>query len=268
MKKRFFTPSLIILLTSLLVFSCGEKETEVSEQDVSAAADYSFSQKEFDDILKLGQEAFEMDQLKSAASCPGYSFIGNDSLIIDFGSGCTYNNRVRKGKISIHYTGKFYEKGSVITFSLDKYYVGGNRIEGIKTVTNVTDSLPAWAVKVENGKITFEDQKVSYWNAERIRTFTAGSNSKTILADDEYQVTGTATGVSRKGEAYTAQIVKPLLYYVSCLFIDKSLVYPVSGIVDITPEDQPARSFDFGDSNCDKISNITIEGKKRVFLLP
>ena len=269
MKKRFFTPSLIVLLTSLLVFSCGEKEDEVSGQDVSSAADYSYSQKEFDDILKLGLDAFDANNLKSSGSCPSISFVGSDSLIIDFGPGCTYNNRARSGKIKIQYSGKYNEKGSVIKFSQDNYYVNGNHIEGEKTVTNITDTLPAWTIKVVNGKITFEGQKVSYWNSERVRTFVTGSGSTTILADDEYSVTGTATGISRDGEAYTALITKPLVYYVSCLFIDKSLVYPVTGIVDITPEGKLTRTFDFGSKDdCDKISNITIAGKKQVLLLP
>ncbi|GAL86499.1 hypothetical protein MYP_3728 [Sporocytophaga myxococcoides] len=269
MKKRFFTPSLIVIFTVLLMFSCGKKEDEVTDQDVSAAADYSYSQKEFDDIFKIGQDAFEANSLKTSNGCPSYSFVGNDSLIIDFGSGCTYNNRVRSGKIKIHYSGKYNEKGSVIKFSLDNYYVNGNQIEGEKTVTNITDALPAWSIKVVNGKITFENQKVSQWNSERVRTFIAGSGSTAILADDEYSVTGTATGISRDGEAYTALITKPLLYYISCLFIDKGLIYPVTGIVDITPEGKLTRTFDFGSKNdCDKISNITIAGKKQVLLLP
>ncbi|MBO9701059.1 MAG: hypothetical protein J7604_12680 [Sporocytophaga sp.] len=268
MKKSFFTPSLLVVLTGLLLFSCGKKEDEVTDQDLSAAADYSYSQKEFDDILKIGQEALEANNLRTSNGCPSYSLVGSDSLIIDFGSGCTFNNRVRSGKIKIQYTGKYSTKGSVIKFSLDNYYVNGNHIEGEKTVTNITDTLPAWSIKVVNGKITFEDQKVSYWNSERVRTFVAGYNSTAILTDDEYTVSGTATGTSRDGEDYTALITKPLLYYVSCLFIDKGLVYPVSGTIDVIPEGKLTRSVDFGKDDCDKISNITIAGKKMVFLLP
>ncbi|WP_051313066.1 hypothetical protein [Sporocytophaga myxococcoides] len=268
MKKSFFTPSLIVVLTGLLLFSCGKKEDEVTDQDVSAATDYNFSQKEFDDILKIGQDALEANNLRTSGTCPSYSFIGSDSLIIDFGTGCTFNNRERSGKIKIQYSGKYNTKGSVIKFSLDNYFVNGNHIEGEKTVTNITDVLPSWSVKVVNGKITFEDQKVSYWNSERVRTFVAGYDSKAILTDDEYTVSGTATGISRFGEDYTALITKPLLYYVSCLFIDKGLVYPVSGTIDITPEDKLTRSVDFGETDCDKIANITVGGKKNVFLLP
>ena len=182
------------------------------------------------------------------------------SLIIDFGPvNCLCRDgRNRRGKILVSYTGKYFETGSVRTMSFDNFYRNDNKLEGTRTITN--NGLNAqgqyyWTINASNMKITKTDGRTHSFSSTRIRTMVAGQNT-TDWYDDEYLISGSASGINARGENYTAQITTPLHRALSCRWID-------SGVIEISPEERRTRIVNFGKGNCDNEAIITVGNRSR-----
>jgi hypothetical protein len=74
--------------------------------------------------------------------------------------------------------------------------------------------------------------------------------------DDEYDITGSASGTNRIGKNYAILIDNdnPLHVKVGCRWI-------VSGKVNITPEGKPGRLVDYGTGACDNDATVTINSR-------
>ncbi|MDA3823044.1 MAG: hypothetical protein PF450_10615, partial [Bacteroidales bacterium] len=72
-------------------------------------------------------------------------------------------------------------------------------------------------------------------------------------SDDEYLVSGGADGINYDGNSFELNIVDPL-YYTRCSR------FPISGSVSIEVEGNPTITINYGDGECDKLAEMTIEG--------
>lgn len=273
MKKMFRT----LAFASAIAFglmACEKKDTDDTNgksntTDTQSVSDNSTSENEFDDlgeVVRIALEDGSENQRVQSSLCAIITF-PTDSIIIDFGdsAGCksNYDQRTRKGKLKVHYTGPYWEDGSVITITPENYsvttYLGQEyKIEGKKVLTNQGDST--FKLEVMNGLITFPDGKTSTWNSTRYRKLTDAGTAAPL--DETWSVWGDANGVNQNGLAYTMNVPEndPLVVDIAC-WLTKRM--PVSGTLTISPEGVADRVVDYGNGECDdeftvSIGNFTI----------
>ena len=179
------------------------------------------------------------------------------TITVDYGTtNCDCNDgKTRRGKIVTTFSGHYIAQGTVITHTPVDYYVNDIRIDGTKTITNMGSnsiSQPYFNVQI-NGTATQTNGEVLTYASTRVRTWVQGFNTLTNRFDDQYEITGTATGSFSSGGGYTAQTTSPLHVNVGCGF-------PVSGTLELTPQNKPVRVVDYGQGTCDYTFTVTVNG--------
>jgi hypothetical protein len=179
------------------------------------------------------------------------------TVTVDYGTtNCDCNDgKTRRGKIVTTFTGQYFAPGTVITHTPVDYYVNDIKYDGSKTVTNMGlngTGQPYFNVQID-GTATKTDGEVVTYTSTRVRTWVQGYNTPTDRFDDQYSISGNATGSFSNGGGYTAQITNPLLVKVGCSF-------PVSGTLEITPQNKPVRTVDYGQGTCDYAFTVTVNG--------
>jgi hypothetical protein len=182
----------------------------------------------------------------------------NNSLTIDFGEGCEGpRGRVRKGKIIVTFTDKFWMPESVITATFEDFYFNDLQLEGSRTITNLSTSLddyPKQKIELKNGKLTWPDGSFITREATRTRLWKRAANP----LNDEIEVFGTATGTNKNGVKYTSTVAEetPVVLKRACW--SSKVFVPVQGIKVITRDSKPAVTIDYGDGTCDKLLTLTV----------
>lgn len=181
------------------------------------------------------------------------------TIVIDFGNGCQDSQGdVRKGKIIINYDGRRFMPGSVIVVTLDNYSFNQIKLEGTRTLTNLSTSLqdnPKFEIQLADGKAT---DTVSGQFITREHCFDLVWTRANNPLLDELTVTGcgdqtpNATGVDRFGDSYEMTILEPLVYHRLCPIA-------VSGKKQIVIGDKTIL-IDYGDGTCDRSVVITVNG--------
>jgi hypothetical protein len=87
---------------------------------------------------------------------------------------------------------------------------------------------------------------------QRVRTWTTGYSTPMNISDDEYSITGTASGINRRGNEYVHTITSPLIAKMNCRWI-------VQGIIEFVVNSQTA-VLDYGEGECDRIATLTVNG--------
>jgi len=167
-------------------------------------------------------------------------------LTIDYGTaGCTWDGRVRKGRIIIVKQGLLKTTGTKCYISFDNFYIDGCRVEGNATYeTGLT-----FKFDLTGGRLTTPDNKVLVYETHRTMDVTfVGGVFKTYTS-------GTASGTNHLGESYTVTTTKPVLFEYGC-------DYAKEGALLITCTGKPDITIDYGDGTCDDKSVITIGGTK------
>jgi hypothetical protein len=272
--KQFIFKGMLLAATSaLLVTSCKkEKEEDPADNDTSVANDNSLAEGSFNDVSNISDEASEgslssykmegTDGILSGCAIITRDSINHsdpDSITIDFGTvNCLgLDNRNRRGKILIIYSGHYRDSASTHTTTFDNYYVNDNKIYGSKTVTNKGHNSAGnlnWDITVA-GNIDLANGGTITWNSTRNREMTAGESTPLIRSDDKYSITGSASGTSAKGTSYTMTITGALIRDMSCK------KHFVQGTYDLVPSGKATRTVDFGTGSCDNVATVTIKGK-------
>ena len=86
---------------------------------------------------------------------------------------------------------------------------------------------------------------------DRVREWIVGADTPRFRFDDEYIITGSASGINRSQITYTRTIVLPLHKTVNCRWIR-------SGSVELEAEGRELAVLDYGDEECDRIATITV----------
>lgn len=202
-----------------------------------------------------------------AVSCPSVSLV-DTVLTLDFGTGCLYNYKQRKGKIEIHFTGRYRDQGTVVITKLIDYEVqdirfgtGFVKLDGEHVVENLglIDGDMTWSVNVTDGKVTYSDGSVSTWNTSRTRTLV--SEGTTAPFDETYRIEGYSNGITKNGTAYSMEIStsNPLIFDWECWFQSNM---PKSGEITLFEEGAYDRSIDYSynkseSEDCDRSVKVT-----------
>lgn len=273
------TKNLLILLIAFLggtfLFSSCEKENNlISNADLDLAEDEVLTEAIFDDIMGTADIVMNYVDglfLKSTVvvdSCPYIEFKDSiDNIIvitIDYGNGCTgFYGNTRAGMIKIVLEGRYMELNSVRTITLIDYHINDIHVEGTKTVTNNGlngNHNLSFSIELTGGKITTPGGIVITREFSHTREWVQGSKTPHNIWDDVYFISGSASGTTFRGDAYSRTITNPLEWAASCRFLKSgTIVIEVEGKLPIT--------IDYGNGMCDAEATLTRDGNTRTIIL-
>ncbi len=267
MKKHFL---LMLIATTLLVSCKKNKEDKIHDaKDISqTAADQALIENEFNSVFESTDAVLREDpNFKSVnEALPACATLTKDSvnkiITIDYGTiNCSCNDGLmRRGKVIIHHTGKYRKEGAEISINLENYFVNDNQVQGSKTITNLGNSSGNYKFRytVSNASISFKDGSVKSWNKVAEITRVEGEGTNTPF-DDVFMVTGTSSGETRKGRAYTAVTTTPLKKRIQ-IGCARNFV---SGIITVTDAEGNTLVLDYDPTKkelCDKLAQVVING--------
>jgi len=167
-----------------------------------------------------------------------------------FVNGHSENGHVKNGVMVIKILGRptlaSFER--VITFN--NFTIDGALIEGEKHITKTADYK--YAISITGGKVTFTDGTTYTRESTRERTWEEGFATPANIFDDVFAITGSSTGVNRKGNTYTHTITNALVLKVACRWMVEGTVETVVNNNTIT--------LDYGTGECDNLATMTING--------
>ncbi|MBA3647389.1 MAG: hypothetical protein H0W62_02385 [Chitinophagales bacterium] len=261
----------ILLLAGIGVFSACQKDqmnTDLQNEDITREANVAFAdhQSAYVDALTQAVSWNVITPLNSASVLSPCSTVTYDTssvvktVTIDFGSvPCQVPNgeEFRQGTLIITWTGNMLDSGTVKTITPQNYYVGDsasrmNKFEFSKTITNMGKNEKGnthFLVEMKNATLTLWDGGTITWNGNHDREWVQGAQTPN-RSDDVFLITGGSNGIDRKGEPFTAEILKPLRKD-DCEWI-------VSGTKIVTHGDNSSRTIDYGDGNCDDLATVTL----------
>jgi hypothetical protein len=269
----------ILLLAGLSFINTGCKKDEnvepenlnpSTETEVNAAKDDALADKIFSDLTDITDEAMRNSDKKYKSSVLDTIFMGPcvtvtiDTLAfpftisVDFGqTNCLCNDgKYRRGVINVTHDGPYWAVGTLITTTLDNYFVNDHQVLGTKVLTNQglnTSGNPTWTVHVD-GSIIKPDGGVIVWVGERMREWAEGHNTIFIWWDDTYVLTGSHNVVASNGATLSATITKGLEFSLNCYWIK-------SGTIELQHSLLPLVIVDYGPGTCDDDATVTINGQ-------
>ena len=277
-----------MLIAGVLVFNACKKasndippatSTPVLATDINTTAtENARAEQDFSDVFSASEDAIQTKGLNKIAQvsaiingCATVSFDSGTTIsptqwpkkiTIDFGTtGCIGNDlRTRKGKIHISLTDNYRKNGTVVTITLENYYVNDYHVEGTKTVNGKGSAGDAngnyYEYDItETGTITAPGATTSCtWNSTRTRKTYIDKNGAVTF----YLISGTANGNNSNGKPYTITIAStnPLKIVPGCYWITQ-------GSISIVPDNVVANTItlNYGDGTCDDNAVVTYLGK-------
>lgn len=278
----------IVALTSAFIWSCSEEETAVvtttdtqNVQGESVTDSYYDESNDFSTIAVGGTsetltgrtesgrtngEVKGLGDIDNRLACAVVTVVKDPAstqdkpkgtITIDFKDGCTdVKGNIRKGKITVTFSGRRFALNSTIVTTFINYYVNGIKIEGTNTLTNLTaalESAPKFKNEVVGGKVTFLDGKVATRDHVLTREWTRAANP----SQDSWKVEGSASGTNREGVTFQMEITKALVYKRSC--VASKVFVAVEGTKKFTSGDH-TMTIDFGAGDCDNKVTVTKNG--------
>jgi hypothetical protein len=267
---------ILVLITgfSFLYTACTKEEdpepSNTQEETVDATKDDALADKLFSELTDITDEAMRNQDKSYKNMVLDTIFMGPcvtvtlDTLAfpftitLDFGSeNCLCNdNKWRRGKIHVEHSGPYWAAGTVITTTLENYFVNEYQLTGEKVVTNQglnTAGNPTWTVQVDGQVIKPNGEGTITWVANRMREWSEGHNTIFLWWDDVYLISGTHEVVASNGSTLSAVTIQPLEFALNCYWIR-------SGVVNFQHSDLPLIILDYGDGSCDKYATVTING--------
>jgi len=175
------------------------------------------------------------------------------TIVIDFGTSCTYNGVTRSGKINIVISDSVRRSGSTATMTFDNYFVNLYKVEGTIVWTNTsTPNTRSWRRETTGGKITAPDGRYWLHSGTKNVTQTAGVNTISWL-DDVFSITGNHRVTNSAGRFRDCTVLEALQKKNVCSNIDK-------GKLKVEGANHYA-IIDFGDGTCDNLATISIDGR-------
>ena len=185
----------------------------------------------------------------------------NGVITVDFGTaGCTdARDNTRTGKLIITYSGRRFVPGSTVVTTTENYTINGVKLEGTRTLTNVTSSTneTKFNVKLVNGKATF-DTNVSATRNSDITWVWNRNNTPLNFADDKLIIEqgSHAEGTTRDGKTYEMSVTQQLEYIRFCGIA-------VKGVKRFLIDGSKEIFINYGDGTCDRVVTITVNNTTR-----
>lgn len=293
MKKLFFSSLGVLLMLGafLLVFTACNNDDEAARdfnaEDTEVLVDNIAAEGAFEEAFTLSMSATEfrlggrpegeatdkdgeMNEEEIFGTCADITVEDLEptgkKLTIDFGDeGCTgFDGKTRKGKIIVTASARYFVPGSVVSTTFDNYFVNGVKVEGTKTVTNITEQGgdPTHTYVVDGGKLTFPNNTTIEWETNRTRVWDTGHETfiqRVNPFDDVFRVSGTYSGKNRDNVTYTMETTQDLVFKSECWL--QGTGAPVEGKVEVDPSNFFTYEVDYSPANdgaCDNTYSVTI----------
>lgn len=283
MKIRVFLSALAAFFAVFVIISCNKISTQNDNIDtqvtlaqndaVSDAIMENLDQTIDDQLQQIEKNGYTVINTKSVSDeiticTPEITIEQPDTskfpktITIDYGDSCSIIDNsdtiVRKGKIIVVVTGRYWKTGSTRTMTFNDFYINNIKIEGTRTVnTNGKNNKGnyTWLIQVQGGKIIFNDTAFVTFETSRLREWI--NNGTLPRMDDTISITGSESGTNINGKSYQKSIIEPLLKPFGCPVF-------VSGVVETKIDNQISYSVNFGNGSCDKIATVTVGDKSKV----
>ena len=179
------------------------------------------------------------------------------TITIDYGEGCEIREGlVKRGRIVIEMSAAPNSDEWEKTIRFERYSVNDKRFEGGKNISFKKEGrrdLPTWEIG-SRIKIHWDEESFVQQSMVRTRVQTVGFFTPRRPMDDQFIVSGTTTGVNRKGKGYKTTITEPLHSSRDCRWIKK-------GVIVLNVRGESEAVLDYGDGTCDNIATITRDGE-------
>lgn len=271
MKIMNFLAAVALVALSLNFSSC--KKDDVSEGVISGDNVTTFQDDaEVNDIMDdIDNESDDVaNGLKSASAdttlLSGRTIVwttNNDGTrtavvtYINFQNPKAKNARIKNGVIRIVVTGKRSDNTYKRVVTFENFTINGNTVEGTKTIEKISDLV--YKVTMTGGKVTFDDETFVTCESVRTRTMVEGASTPLYIWDDAYTIEGSASGLTRKGLAYTKIITIPIKFFTTYRF-------PVSGSYTLTVGEN-VLTLDYGNGTMDVYATVTKNGVTKTISL-
>ena len=290
-----------VLASAVLITSCKKKETEDLDKDSSAASDNNTAEWVATDAVTMAGQASESGSVSYKGSDPNTilsscatvstSTASPQSFTVTFGGGLCNDGHVRSGALIFDYSqstsGALYYRhpGFKCLISSSNYVVDLHQVALTHTVTNTTAAgfdpnvtNLTWSIGGDVTIVKPNSGGTLSWHCARTKTLlntkaiTYGGNAivasyvdaNTVIdwAKAVVSFSGTANGLTAKGESYSFSTTSPLVVNMNCTpDVNKPGRHPiVEGAFDFTPGNKGKRHVDFGNPNggCDFDCWVTI----------
>lgn len=254
---------LILLSVALGVISCKNSDI-TADYSFTSTQDNSEMEKAFDGLGSVANDAVENEGAGSSTNREKKGFVHCwntatlnstfDTLTLTFNGTTCHDGQSREGTMIVAFTGGYREEGTVITTTLEDFYLNGERLEGKRVTTNQgrnSSGSLVYEIVVTDGKLTKEDGTVLTWASNRTREWISGETTPLNVYDDIYEIYGSANGVNSEGLSYTMSVQDsdPILWDANCWL---STRLPKSGTITVSPEGLDDRFIDYGNGSCDR----------------
>ena len=265
-KSKFSLFIIGVLAISFSFSSCTKDTTEIQNDNLTTATDYTallgildlndLDDATLDGMLKSTSEiafgpCFEVTihENENNEFWPrSWTFSYTDEECVD----CFGNTKL--GSVNVVLTDFWKNEGSSRTVTFVDFSINEDKLEGTRNILNTGFN------DLEN--LTFErsfldasysraDTASMTWESFRDVEMIAGYESF-LAVDDEYMVSGSASGINFSGHSFTATITDEL-YYKKCS------LFPVSGSITIEIEGESSIYINYGEGECDNLADMTID---------
>ena len=267
MRKKALLGGLLILTATLFTQqSCRKNEVD---KDTQSSIDYSVAESGYSGVLPvINQIGIDEDGVnRTGSSCATITVAAGDTanfpnqpvtLRIDYGTGCSdFDGRIRSGILLATFNDKFSETGASVVVELMDYRVNGIQYKGTMTLRN--NGNDSYSSAVADGECLASDWKILY-DGESSVSWINGLSTPDDPSDDVFEYTNDSEITNREGKKSVIETISPLIKRNDCKYIQR-------GILNVTPEGLATRSFDFGNTGCDNLAQITINGNTFQFEL-
>jgi hypothetical protein len=252
MKKLIF--ALLICITFTGLVSCKKDRTEINySPGVVSSKDYVRAEDAMFEIVNTYFKGI-LDTLV-IEHCYGYidnceiCWYPQDSLLT-FGYGSVdrmcQDNKFRRGSFYAKFDGQKWDEGVTAWITTEQLYVDDSLVEAKMEITNNglnNSNFQEYALKVDYCIYKLQDSlKINpvVMSSDLTMQWIEGSSTPAVHEDDAYLISGTASGTSSDGYAFTVQIQDPLTDYVDCFWLEKGL-----STIDVPASDYPDGEIDY-----------------------
>lgn len=243
----------IFSLVIVVLFSCKKSDRD-EDSTTNSSSDYATTQSMAYDVFKLvHQAALSSKGITANNLADTTSLFGCDTLIVDTASNpmkidIRFNGTCndRSGVINATFNTKYDAYGCTVNINFINFKYLDNSISGniSYNFTGLVNSIPTYSYTIHY----FQYKSISFKGNQTIEIH--GGETTAAFSDDTYMIRGTGSGVASVGNEFTTSIATDLTLLGSCQWIS-------GGIVNVSPENKPTRTLDFG-SGCDNNATVKI----------
>lgn len=268
--KSISCPACLGILLSLVIFSCHKKgnvpdDPANQSNAIVLTAASTILENLYDDVFnQINIEAVNSNiagRLNTTTGIQGCAVVTLSpadlttfpkTMTLDFGSGCSLEPVIRKGKLIVTLSGRLRNAGTTASVAFENYFVDDYKLEGaFNLINNTTNNVLSFTTQTSNGKLTYPGGLIYYtYSGTHTYTQIGGSNTPSYF-DDSWSVSGIGTTTSSANESLAWNITTPLIKNITCGSI-------VSGIEEFKYNNNTSGSLNFGDGICDRLATLTI----------